>query len=259
MNGRSHWDRLWSLLEEVVVDDLDREIWRNLSSWVDFGGCSLLELGCGRGILSRFSVAAGARSVTLVDQAPEALRLARRAFAHVSQVEFVQSDVLTYEAGEQFDIVLSSGLLEHFRGEQLLSCMKVHCKHARGMVVIVVPSTPHYNEVQCRTRRFVRTFGYERPISQRRMARLMRAVDLRPVVLKRFHPLYNLRAYWSLPRSGVGVIDRRLDRWYARLDMWAEKRRLRDQLIPRLRQFDRLLGGLLLAVGRPPAGSRASR
>jgi SAM-dependent methyltransferase len=255
MSGGSPWDRLWSLLEEVVVDDLDREVWRNLASHVDFRGRSVLELGCGRGLLSRFAVAAGARSATLVDQAPEALRIARGLLADVPGAEFVQGDVLGYEGGRRFDIVLSSGLVEHFEGERLASCLEVHGRHAGGVVAIVVPSTPHYNEVQCRTRRFVETFGYERPISARRMAGLMRAARLHPIVLRRFHPLYNLRAYWSIPRMGIGVIDRRLDRWYRKVDSWAQRHGTRDRLVPHLRRFDRLLGGLLLAIGKPEAGS----
>jgi SAM-dependent methyltransferase len=255
MGGGSHWDRLWSLLDEVVVDDLDREVWRNLACHVDFRGRSLLELGCGRGLLSRFAVAAGARSATLVDQAPEALRIARQLLADSPEAEFVQTDVLGYGGDRRFDIVLSSGLLEHFKGEQLASCLEVHARHAAGVVAIIVPSTPHYNEVQCRTRRFVQTFGYERPVSARRMAGLMRAARIRPLVLRRFHPLYNLRAYWSIPRTGMGVIDRRLDRWYRKVDSWAERHGTRDRLVLHLRRFDRVLGGLLLAIGKPEAGS----
>ena len=118
-SGDSPWDRLWSLLDEVVVDDLDREVWLNLASHVDFRGRSLLELGCGRGLLSRFAFAAGARSATLVDRAPEALRIARGLLADAPGAEFVQSDVLGYEGGRRFDIVLSSGLLEHFEENEV--------------------------------------------------------------------------------------------------------------------------------------------
>jgi len=248
MGASGKWDLLWSHLEKVVADDLDLEIWRNLEIYVPFRGRSLLELGCGRALQSRFAIEAGAISATLVDNSPEALRLARSTFAGVRAVSFVQQDLLEYRSQERFDIVLSSGTVEHFRGESLLHCLRVHAEHARGLVVIVTPSTPHYNEFQCRTRRFVDTFGYERPISTRRMKRLLSAVGLRPLVLRRFFPLYNLRAYWSLPRSGISRLDRWLDYRLMTLDTWVEQKQLRRQIIPYFRRFDRVLGGLLLAV-----------
>ena len=251
MSSPQKWDRIWSPLSEVTLDDLDREIWRNLSRTVPFEGRSLLELGCGRGVQSRFMLDAGAASATLVDMSAEALRLAERLFTGFDNVHFVQGDLLDYRADHPFDIVLSSGTVEHFRGEQLLQCLRVHRDHARRLVVIVVPTTPHYNEIQCRTRRFRSALGYERPISARRMRDLLLAVGLRPLLLRRFFPLYNARAYWSLPRTGAGRVDRWLDRKFAKLDQWGERRQVRQRLTVPLRRLDRIFGGLLLAVAAP--------
>jgi SAM-dependent methyltransferase len=246
-DGR-HWDRLWRRAQDVTLDGLDLEIWRNLSAHVPFQGRSVLELGCGRAVLSRLAIDAGAASATLVDSSAEALRVARQLFAGVQAVEFVQQDLLRYRAGRQFDIVLSSGLVEHFRGDQLVQCLRAHADHARDLVAIIAPTSPHPNAVQCRRRRFVEMYGYERPISARRMASLLSQVGLRPLVLRRFFPLYNLGIRWWVPCTGNGRIARRLDRWAAKLDSWPIRRGIRDHLIPPLRRFDRILGGLLLAV-----------
>jgi SAM-dependent methyltransferase len=249
-SGRERWDGLWSAAREIVVDDLDREIWRNLSAHVTFGGRSMLELGCGRGIQSRFAAEAGASAVTLLDSSAAALSVARQVFAGVGQAEFVQQDLLSYRAGRRFDVVISSGTVEHFRGEELLQCLRVHRDHAREVVAIVVPTTPHPNAFQCRRRRFVEAYGYERPISARRMQGLLRAVKLRPLVLRRFFPLYNVRAYWFAPRTGLRRLDRRLARLAVELDQ-SVQRRVVGRLMPSLRRLDRSFGGLLLAVAAP--------
>jgi SAM-dependent methyltransferase len=244
------WDRLWARLDQVVLDDLDREICRNLARYVRFDGHSVLELGCGRGVLSRLALESGARSATLVDNSAEALRLARTVVAGFANVTLVQADVLSYRSPIRRDVVLSSGLVEHFRGEELIRCLEVHRDHAADLVVVIAPTTPHYNEIQCRTRRFADTFGYERPISARRMARLLRGVGLKPVMLRRFFPLYNLRFYWLLARPGLAPVDRFLDRKLLKLDAWLQSHKWRDRATERLRWLDSVLGGLLLAVAR---------
>ena len=245
------WDVLWSQVKEISLNDFDREIMLNLSRYVRFQARTVLELGCGRGILSRFALEHGAVSATLVDSSGEALRLARRVMAGLGAVEFVQADILDSRPERKFDIVLSSGVVEHFRGPALLDCLRVHADDAAELVVIVVPSTPHLNEYHCRTRRFVETTGYERPISAQRMRKLLAAAALDPVLVRRFFPLYNVSAYWTLPRTGIALLDRQLDRKFAKLDAWARKRGIRDRLIPPLRRLDPLFGGLLLAVARP--------
>jgi SAM-dependent methyltransferase len=230
---------------------MDREILANLAEYIPFRGHSLLELGCGRGILSRFAMEQGAASATLVDSSGEALQLARRVLADMSPIEFVQGDLLAYRSSRKFDIVLSSGVLEHFRGQALMDCLRVHADHACGLVAIIVPTTPHANEYHCRTRRFVDVCGYERPISALRMRRLLVRAGMKPLLMRRFFPLYNVGAYWTLPRTAIGCIDRELDRKLLKLDASIAKRHIRDRVIPRLRRLDSLLGGLLLAVARP--------
>ena len=41
MPRAERWDLLWSRLDEVVLDDLDREVCRNLVRHVSFAGCCL--------------------------------------------------------------------------------------------------------------------------------------------------------------------------------------------------------------------------
>ncbi len=254
VSGSDHWDRIWAHSSGEKSGDLDEEIFRALRGSVDFTGRSLLELGCGRGTLGRFALEQGAGRVTLLDRSAEALAVARKVLAGCDQVSFVQADVLSLDLGRKFDLVLSSGLLEHFRGEEQIRCLKAHADHAAEKVVVIVPATPHWNEFHCRTGRFRATYGYERPISIRRMSALFAAAGLTPVLMRRFFPLYNVGLYWSLPRTGLPPLDRFLDRKSAKLDAWATKRGLRRLVNAALRPLEGVTGGLLIAVGRAGSG-----
>jgi len=255
VSENDHWDRIWSHSSGGESGDLDQEIFRVLRQGVDFTGRSVLELGCGRGTLGRFALERGAGQVTLLDRSAKALAVARKVLAGRDRVSFVQADVLSLDLGRRFDIVLSSGLLEHFRGEEQIRCLEAHADHAAEQVVIIVPATPHWNEFHCRTGRFRSTYGYERPISIRRMRALFRAAGLTPALMRRFFPLYNVGFYWSLPRTGLPPLDRFLDRKCAKLDAWATKRGIRRWVSAGLRPLERFTGGLLIAVGRPQKDS----
>ena len=251
MTELESWDGLWQNVQDVVVDDMDREIWRNLAQHLCFQGRSVLELGCGRGVLSRFAAAAGARGITLVDNSAEALRVARGLFEGVSSVRFVHRDLLEYREAARSDIVLSSGTVEHFEGERLRQCLRVHRDHARERVVIVVPTAPHPNTLIAKTRRFRDTYGYEKPISRQRMGSLLRDVGLRPLVLHRFHPLYNMTVRWLALRTGLRTLDSVLDRGARRVQGIGRRLGVHQFSIPAMRRFDDRLGGLLLAVAAP--------
>ena len=74
-----------------------------------------LEVGCGRGSLSSYFVSNG-WDATLLDTSFTVLEIARNIFTHNGHVgTFISGDANNLPfAGEQFDIVASIGLLEHF-------------------------------------------------------------------------------------------------------------------------------------------------
>lgn len=75
----------------------------------------VLEVGCG-GARSSLFLARRGMDVTCADFAPEALRLAKKNFAHFGATgKFVQDDILkTKLDSKSYDCVISFGLLEHF-------------------------------------------------------------------------------------------------------------------------------------------------
>jgi len=248
----SHWDQLWGAEETVELTPMDREVWHTLRASVPIKGQRLVELGAGRGLLSHLALRAGATEVTLIDASPQAIRLAHTLFQPNDPAHFVIADLLQYRPREKFDVAFSSGLIEHFRGPELESIVRLHCDLSSQWVVLIAPTLYHPNALICRTRAFRETYGYERPISPSQMRSLMRGCGLEPIALKRFDPLYNILPCWMLPRVGLPSVDRRLTRWAEKLNRWFSRSGLENSLRDPLRRFGPRLGGLLIAVGRLP-------
>jgi SAM-dependent methyltransferase len=116
-----NWDDDWRQLN-LTIDQKD--VWlltdqiklRYLMKKVPQGPIAALEVGCGSAKLSVLLAEHGVRTVGL-DQSPYALRVAKNNFAYLNAAgHFVMGDVfdLPHPSGK-FDLVFSTGLLEHFR------------------------------------------------------------------------------------------------------------------------------------------------
>ena len=113
------WNEEWGKLDVTIREDIwlltERIKLRYLLPRVPQGAKSL-EVGCGSAKLSALLAQRGVRVVGL-DRTPEALRVARNNFNWLRvQGDLVQGDAFRLPfADGQFDVVFSTGLLEHFR------------------------------------------------------------------------------------------------------------------------------------------------
>jgi 2-polyprenyl-3-methyl-5-hydroxy-6-metoxy-1,4-benzoquinol methylase len=148
------WDRLWSHAPSTARDDqlIERErqgvrwtlVARKLEeAFGQVAGLRTIELGSGRGDLSVLLAEQGAQ-VTLLDASEQALAQARNRFGRRGlAAEFLQDDLLAPEPGWEgrFDVALSSGVVEHFRGEVRTDALAAHWRALRpgGLAIISVP------------------------------------------------------------------------------------------------------------------------
>jgi SAM-dependent methyltransferase len=148
------WDQLWRCQPSDAKDDalLARERrsprWRTIVERLEatFGsteGLNTIELGSGRGDLSTLLAQSGARP-TLLDTSENGLAQAERRFDRLGLTGcYEQADMLgTLEAyGQRFDVALSSGVIEHFKGDDRTRAVRAHFDVLRpgGMAVISVP------------------------------------------------------------------------------------------------------------------------
>ncbi|MFW6108426.1 MAG: class I SAM-dependent methyltransferase [bacterium] len=137
---RSHGQEVgsWDSLSHTIYLALRREIG-------EARGKSILEAGCGSGRISARLAADGAR-VTCLDIAPEALELARRAFASDASVRFVQGSILSLPRDARYDVVWSSGLLEHFGPEDRRRALRESASMV-GPGGLIVAFTPYARSV----------------------------------------------------------------------------------------------------------------
>jgi cyclopropane fatty-acyl-phospholipid synthase-like methyltransferase len=106
-------------------------------------GLRTIELGSGRGDLSVLLAERGAKA-TLLDASDQALVQAERRFDRLGRAaEFVQADLfdLSQRLHRRFDVALSSGVIEHFRGDRRSDAIRAHFDVLRdgGLAVISVP------------------------------------------------------------------------------------------------------------------------
>lgn len=232
--NKNRWDTLWRT--HRVSDKITRF---NLLSFyeikkhINLSGLNTIEVGCGTGSLSLlFSQVA--KSVTLLDYTENSLKLAKELFQTrgISNCSFAQDDLFDLHHNKKYDLVISSGLLEHFKGKELLTCLKAHKYLAKknGYVVIIAPSDTWFNAKRCHNPENIKLYGYWRPISKEKMLQLFNDVDLSPVVIKRFDFSYGLKP-WELAFV-VEIL-------YYKTNLYAK--------IPLL---DNVLGGLMLGIAK---------
>jgi 2-polyprenyl-3-methyl-5-hydroxy-6-metoxy-1,4-benzoquinol methylase len=109
----------------------------------DLRGKKVLELGCGTGINTVLMAARGAR-VTMLDSSREALLITRRVLSESSQEgEIVHGDALDHGFSNDFDIVHSEGVIEHFIGKERQLIVDSHSRALKkgGRAVMIVPNT----------------------------------------------------------------------------------------------------------------------
>lgn len=120
MDAQRDWDAGWA---QTATTILQRDVWlltdhikRNYLRARLAPNARALEVGCGSAKLSTLLAQDGAR-VTALDASWHALHAARKNFSAVAvEGALLQGDALHLPfAAEKFDLVLSTGLLEHFR------------------------------------------------------------------------------------------------------------------------------------------------
>jgi ubiquinone/menaquinone biosynthesis C-methylase UbiE len=215
-NRGNVWNHRWSVQESVRVDLTTTTVFNEILKHVSFEDKSVLELGAGTGRLSFLALQRGAKHVTLVDSSEQAMRLAKGLFCANNQVEFVYGDLLGLNLPEKsFDIVMSSGVMEHFKGEDLAKAVQAHKRFLKpeGLAVIVVPSSPHFNNIRCRLPSNIRSFGYWRPFSKSRLSKLLKSQSFTVRAIERFFLTY-----------GFSHIRRFAHKWNKRLQSHVKKK-----------------------------------
>ncbi|MDQ5950844.1 MAG: hypothetical protein QG639_121 [Patescibacteria group bacterium] len=156
-NTEKVWDSVWAdphlqSNHKLIVAAEEQTIrWQKISNIVNrelggFNGLSVLEIGSGTGTYAALMAKHGA-DVTLLDYSPIALERAQIFFKSLGlKARFVKGDAFalpTEVTKKKFDIAISIGLTEHFKGRKRVEINKVHLDVLKkgGLAIISVPNT----------------------------------------------------------------------------------------------------------------------
>ena len=150
-NDRPDWNKWWS--EKFEQHRLLHKAWYyflwkaygNLLSYLDLRPESqVLELGCGSGQISLRIAKKYGCNVTLVDNGESAITRATRLFeSHNISTRFIHTDMFGLRFQEEFHLVHSQGVIEHFHPTDFKRIMLIHKNAARkgGYVITFAPTT----------------------------------------------------------------------------------------------------------------------
>ncbi|MAF50486.1 MAG: hypothetical protein CMH64_00170 [Nanoarchaeota archaeon] len=206
-----NWDNVWK--KKKIVSDYSLKLYdflRGYSEKLDKNS-DVLEVGCGSGGgLAQFKD----HNIVGLDTSEEALKLSKQYTDNLVNASMFD---MPFEK-EKFDLVYSSGLLEHFKidktREALMEISRVTKK--TGEIIIIVPSS------NCIWYRIFKKsmimlnkwdFGYEEDYSIRKMKLLVKGTDLK---IKKF---FGLQALLPMSTNNVEVLSEK----YRRLFVGIEK------------------------------------
>lgn len=191
------WDAIWDKQISATEDRLALKRERDSSRWGQMrerlgeglNGLRVVELGAGAGTYAALCADAGAQS-TVVDYSTKGLERARAFFAHNGlMVNCVQADLRTLPAALHgtFDVAMSFGVAEHFRGTERRDVCAAHLQALKpgGLAFISVPNAwnPPYriwkaaNELTGRW-----SLGVEIPFTRSELRAICRELGVREYV-----------------------------------------------------------------------------
>lgn len=172
-NQEENWDNIYNnkdkLIQELYLENkhpISRMYWfsviknKLIKRYGNFDNLKSIELGCGTGKISLAFARFGVETV-LIDSSKEALSLSRKIFEknltkdQMKKVHFIHGDIIDIEFLQnianhfnQFDFSISSGVAEHFVGEERKEVVLNHLRLLKngGLAFIAVPNhqSPHY-------------------------------------------------------------------------------------------------------------------
>lgn len=224
-NTNQLWDSLWNdpSYRRNDVWGLEKERrgvrWKNIEKIADskIGGIKgkrVVELGAGAGKVALLCALSGAE-VTLVDYSEGALNRAKSLFDQFGmKAQYVQEDIFNLDEKKkrQYDLSMSFGLTEHFKGSQRFEANEAHLELLRsgGLSVIAVPNA--YN-MPYRLYKLITTttgqwkYGEEYPYTRRELAGMMQEMGAQEFGFfgdALFDSLRFFRPFGSI-RKGLGL------------------------------------------------------
>ncbi|HJH25609.1 MAG TPA: hypothetical protein C5S37_02300 [Methanophagales archaeon] len=202
------WDTTWKNAKSKLTPAL-KTIWNTLEKHVDFKEKSYLEIGCGTGVFGKLALDAGATHVSLLDISKNAIKMCKDYIGNDNRVDYILSDATEYRSKKKYDILISNGVIEHFKDDDLSNILKAHVDNSKDLVVFLAPASPHFNDIRCKYPWALKLYGPQYPISVKKMNNILNSLNLEIICIERFYPLYGIKLNRLFPFQNkiLGLID----------------------------------------------------
>ncbi len=196
MMGNSDWSEIWDgKIVRFACLVFGFNMWRAYKKFLKFVDLSqnsnVLELGCGTGKNSMKICREYNCSITLVDNCEPILKKSKESFRSKGMVaKFISDDIFNLKLKNNYDLVFSDGVAEHFSGREREKIFKIHKKFAKrnGYVLILVPRSSRLYWLMRRVFEKIKLWKYaEMPFTRKELLELCVRNSLSPVkILKPF-------------------------------------------------------------------------
>jgi len=141
------WDGFWdfaarSKLFLRLLYGVHFKQYRKLLKGIPLSAPRILELGAGTGVIPQKLLSRFGGSAVLVDNNSKAFSLFQEFRVEGLAVNYIREDVFTLDMCDEFDLVCSDGLLEHFDDADREKLIAIHRRAVKpnGFVVLFVPN-----------------------------------------------------------------------------------------------------------------------
>jgi SAM-dependent methyltransferase len=183
------WKYKYTGQEEYLFNKMSAEIIKKYCD--DKSDC--LELGAGTGQLSKLLYTADkVKEINVVDSSPTAVKYMLDYFKdnNISNYHIYNTSIHNFAnmvPQRKYGIVMSSGLIEHFKDDKLNDICKIHKYLSYSYVVIIVPADNPENNAEALTEKHIKKYGYEKPMNEKQLDNLFEDNIFKHVYSERFY------------------------------------------------------------------------
>ena len=249
---RTVWDKTWEKQSEIVkIAAADKKFFKYIINNINPKNKEVLELGCGRAALSYLLSEYDPKSITLVDFSKEALLRAKNIFKDSTNIKYIEGDLLKFETKKKYDLVFSSGVVEHFSNDLRELAIDKHFYASKDKVIFLVPAKPHYNTLRHKKRTTINSFGWQEAFSKNEMNNYCKKhINFRIIVSKRFYPMYGITLFELLSIDSKNRIIHFYNTIIRYIDKVLIKLKLYFFLNYLLTPFENMIGGVLIIIAQ---------
>lgn len=96
----------------------------------------VLDVACGTGVLIPDYLLRGVESVTAIDISPQMIKISKDKFANKENVSFICADVMEYDIGNNYDVIMIYNAFPHFAEPDKLIERLALCLSPNGRITV---------------------------------------------------------------------------------------------------------------------------